>query len=132
MSTTTIMTDDISVFTNVHISRAMSLNYALTNSSDTELDIQVSIVLVQDVGGPGETSTTLQSWKKFAVLPDTTVNFEGTYFVPESVTVQIDAFTNPDIPQKYQVVATITGGDSVERSQFQPTSIPNSSEYTSY
>jgi hypothetical protein len=132
MSTTIILTDDISVFSNMEITKAMSINYALTNSSTSVLDIQVSIVLVQHVGDPAETSTTLQSWKKFAVVQDQTVNFEGTYFVPDAVKQSIEQWTNPEIPQKYQIIAIIDGGTGPDRSLFQPTPIPNSSQYTSY
>ena len=128
MSTTVVLTDNISVLRGKHIAKGLALNYILNNGGAMALDAEVQLILVQDVGGGGETSTIFQSWKQFNIQPTEYAYFHGTYFLSEANIDQITEFMNPEIAQKYQVVAIITGGDAPNRALFVATSNPNATE----
>ena len=132
MSTTVLLEDNVSVLTGKHVTKAFALNYILNNGGAMTLDAEVQLVLVQDVGGVGETSTIFQSWKQFNIPAGEYAYYHGTYFLTEADIDQVTEFLNPPIDQKYQIVLIITGGDSPNRSLFGSTANPNATELSTY
>lgn len=112
MSTTVTLADNITVNNSPGILAGISLNYVLDNTGPATLDAQINLVLVQDVGGVGETSTIFQSWKKFNISPGEKTYFDGTYFLSAANANQVISDLNPSLPQKYQILCVITGGSS--------------------
>jgi len=131
MSTTIILTDNISIYASPKLVGGFALNYVLENTGPAILDAQVNLVLVQDVGGLGETSTVLQSWKKFNITPSSKEYFEGSYFLSQTNFNQILSMINPELLQKYQITCVITGGaNDTERLALVKMSITNAIEYS--
>ena len=132
MSTTVLLADNLSVLTDPHVTKAIAVNYILNNGGAMALDAEVQLVLVQDVGGVGETSTIFQSWKQFNIAAGEYAYFHGTYFLSEANIDQVTSFLNPPVDQKYQIVAIITGGDAPNRALFSPTPNPNATELSTF
>ena len=132
MSTTVLLADNLSVLTDPHVTKAIAVNYILNNGGAMALDAEVQLVLVQDVGGVGETSTIFQSWKQFNIASGEYAYFHGTYFLSEANIDQVTSFLNPPVDQKYQIVLIITGGDAPNRALFSSTPNPNATELSTF